>query len=230
MKKIGRISFFAMLIFIFGLLSCNLQVDDTFPDTENNQIKITKITLSDKNGSGSGTIIRANTIMLTIEVDNFDNTYTTSFKVSENTGILNVLSPNSAVWTSPYKDDIYHIYVYATDNKNTSTGVCIIDVQNTLPQITNKSVFLTSTSAGNSVTVSASDPDTEPATTLSIIVVPNTGAITPVSQTVSNSGTVTFDWSPTNVAISQTINLSISAVDDNPNTASDTISFYYNKP
>ena len=230
MKKLSSISFFAMLIFVFGLLSCNMKANTTFPNTENNQIMITKISISDKNGNGSGNIIRANTVMVSIEVANYDNTYSTTFNVKENTGTFSNITKNSAIWTAPYKGGTYHINVYATDNKNTSTGICTINVQNHLPQITNKSVFLTSTSAGNSVTVSASDPDTEPATTLTVNVIPNTGAITPVSQTINNSGTLTFAWDPTNVVSSQTINLTIYAVDDNPNTSTDTISFYYNKP
>ena len=229
MKKIHKILILFLIIFSIALLSCNLETNTTFPDSEDNQIMISSLTLTDKYGNDGSSIIRGNTVLISVSVKNYDNTYTLTYDLKEDTGTVTPLSQNTALFTSPYRDGTYHVYVYATDNKNTSTGICIIDVINHQPIIDTDNIsYLQATNGNNTITIPVSDPDTDPATTLNITTFCDSGTLLNPGGQIVNTGTFTTVWTPNGVTNATTITVWITVTDDNPNTENASISFYYN--
>ncbi|MCK5224881.1 hypothetical protein KAR04_08915 [Candidatus Calescamantes bacterium] len=226
-RNIKNITFvFALLMLMIGFLSCNYQAELNFPDTSGEQIIIKSITYGESSGSGDGTIVRANTITFTLVVENAENDTFTITWINNNDSTT--LSENgvSAEWTAPYASGEYYVHGYAYDGADTAAAICKITVTNTLPEIVDIN-YLATTTGNNTINVTVSDKDTFPETTLNVAVVADTGTITELGTTVINSGVADFIWLPAGCAEGITVSLTIDVLDDNPNTVTQTIEFYY---
>jgi hypothetical protein len=214
-KKIGNLLIISLFIIALTYVGCNYEANTTFPDT-------TKISFTylENDGSNDGTITKENTIGISIEITDWSESYTVSWSEEETS--FNS-SGKAITWKAPKEKGIYHFNVHAYDGKETITAVCNITVKNNSPVIED-TTFDTVT---NILSVTASDPDTDPETLLNINVKADSGTLTPSSDTVTNSGTRNFAWAPNGCPLDNTVTLTINVVDDNPQTTTGTISFFY---
>ncbi len=227
-KILNAIIILPVLTAMAFFAGCNYKSPDLFPDTAEDTFRLNGLTLTVADGSFyADSLVRGNTVSITAAAVNAANdTYTLTFSVKDGAGTLNA-SAYEAVWESPYKNSTYTIYITATDGNDTSSAVCSIDVTNSAPTI-DQVIYSLTTSAGNSISVTVSDPDTVPETILSLSIAPDTGTVIPGSAEIHNSsGTGAFLWMPDGVTKGTTVSFEIVVVDDNPNTVTKTEQFYY---
>lgn len=229
-RKLKNIGITAILIFgLMGFVACNYEAQLDFPDTQDNQIKISGITYTERDGVGDGTIVRGNTVLFTLLVENaLNDSYTVSWSNDYNSYPLTESGSDTALWeNTPYTSGTYYHDAVAHDGEHTSMAVCAVTVQNSAPQILDID-YLTSTTGNNTIHLTVQDADTYPETTITGDAQADAGTIFDITAQVVNSGALDFLWMPDGCSEGITVTVDIDVTDDDPgNTVSETVEFWY---
>ena len=224
-NRILKILVLFLAISTVAFLSCNLDVEDDFPN-DGDQIQISGFNFQNRYGEDTSVIEKGNTVTVSVDVVNAENnTYTLTFDPQNDTGTY---SGYEYTWTAPVNGDDYYLDIYATDGTNTTVAVCKLTVYNSYPLFVENDTYYDTTPAPDRFYFHVTDPNTFPATNLRITMEadPETGTITPSEFTGSNDVTNYFEWATAGVTGGQTIIFTIYAADEE-NTTTKTIEVFY---